>query len=244
MKCARSGRELGLAAELLDRHPFPGPGLAIRCLCSETGGASRRRLPDRLDPAGAIGGRAGRFANLPAGAGDRRFPGFRGGSRAADQSNGGINRVVVAVWTAAPMARSARASGGAHGRKPGPASQRRRHRARIWRRNPASTGRVWQFPVVLIPVGTAGAPGFRGAASHRFGGRHDGARGPDAGRAAQCDGRRTERDPGHSGRVLRPHQQAAGDDRVGIDGQEEFRVQPKATSSVSRKSKPRSSVWW
>lgn len=32
------GEALGLPRKLLDRHPFPGPGLAIRCICSSEGG--------------------------------------------------------------------------------------------------------------------------------------------------------------------------------------------------------------
>ncbi|MBE7438455.1 MAG: glutamine-hydrolyzing GMP synthase [Spirochaetales bacterium] len=39
------GRLLGLPEELIMRHPFPGPGLAIRCLCSAGEGEMAKEYP-------------------------------------------------------------------------------------------------------------------------------------------------------------------------------------------------------
>src|SRR6202030_1966301 len=44
------GAELGISVEFLHRHPFPGPGLAIRCLCSEIEAPVERREPGWLVP--------------------------------------------------------------------------------------------------------------------------------------------------------------------------------------------------
>src|SRR5207302_5374209 len=49
------GRELGIAEDVLERHPFPGPGLAIRCLCAEHDEPVRSTPDGFLIPVRSVG---------------------------------------------------------------------------------------------------------------------------------------------------------------------------------------------
>ncbi len=148
------GRELGMPSELLDRHPFPGPGLAIRCLCSEFDAPVRATPEGTLIPVNSVGvqGDARTYAAVLAiDAVDH--------ARATALVNrvAGVNRVVAAIRTRVRLEQmQVRACSLAPER-----IARLRCADAIVRRLSHAAGydhHVWQFPVILIPLGTAPSP--------------------------------------------------------------------------------------
>ena len=148
------GRELGLPAELLDRHPFPGPGLAIRCLCSPGDAAVRATAEGFVIPIQSVGVQGDSRSYAPALAIDALDTG-----RATELTNRltAVNRVIAPVETRVPLEQMAvRASSLTAERL-----ARLRVADAVVRRLSHESGydrAVWQFPVILIPLGTAAAP--------------------------------------------------------------------------------------
>jgi GMP synthase (glutamine-hydrolysing) len=148
------GRELGLPEEILERHPFPGPGFAIRCLCSEFDAPVRATSEGHLIPVSSVGvqGDSRSYAPVLAIASLDH-------ARATALTNrlSGINRVIAAVETRIPVPEmQVRASA----LTPERIARLRRADAAVRSRSHESgfDRSVWQFPVVLIPVGMSNAP--------------------------------------------------------------------------------------
>ncbi len=148
------GRELGLSPEFLERHPFPGPGLAIRCLCSEFDAPVRAAAEGWIIPVNSVGVQGDSRSYAPVLAIDAMDH-----ARATDLANKltGVNRVVAAIETRVPAASM-------QVRACSLTAERialLRHADAIVRRISHETGfdrKVWQFPVILIPLGTVGSP--------------------------------------------------------------------------------------
>jgi len=154
------GQELGLPPELLERHPFPGPGLAVRCLCAESDAAVRRLEEGWLIPLHSVGVQGDSRSYAPVLALEQ-FPSPEAHLQetATELINRirGINRVVTRVETRVPMgALEVRSSALAPERL-----ARLRRADAIVRRLSREHGfeqQVWQFPVILIPLGSAALP--------------------------------------------------------------------------------------
>ncbi len=150
------GRKLGLPDALLERHPFPGPGLAIRCLCTDS-----EAFPQRLDegwlvPVRSVGvqGDARSYRPILAVEAVPQSETF-----ATDTINrlAGINRVIALLGSHTQIQEM---------RVPAamldaPRLERLRIADEIVRRLSIESGfeqKIWQFPVVLIPFGTTDRP--------------------------------------------------------------------------------------
>lgn len=154
------GEELSLEAALLHRHPFPGPGLAIRCLCSEADYDLQRTEEGWLVPVHSVGVQGDGRSYLPVLLLEQT-PDAAGSLQetATELINrtSGINRVIALVESdAAPAALRVRECT----LTPERLARLRRADAVVRRlsRDSGFDAQVWQFPVVLIPLGTAERP--------------------------------------------------------------------------------------
>ncbi|MGC8759894.1 MAG: glutamine-hydrolyzing GMP synthase [Bryobacteraceae bacterium] len=153
------GRELGLPEELLERHPFPGPGLAIRCLCEDAARPVERLAEGWLAPLHSVGVQGDSRSYRPVLIVDDppATPGLHEKAAELINRNAAINRAIVPAASHAPVSALATS--------PAALCRTRLERLRradaIVREITHRSGfdrEVWQFPVILVPLGTPERP--------------------------------------------------------------------------------------
>ena len=147
------GGELGVPQEFLNRHPFPGPGLAIRCLCSQENADTQRVEEGWIVPVLSVGVQGDSRTYRPVLVLER-IPEDDAATEMVNRM-AGINRVVGCAGTHVPVARMRVTAGTLSAER----LQRLRQADAVVRALSLAGGfedAVWQFPVVLIPFGALG----------------------------------------------------------------------------------------
>jgi GMP synthase (glutamine-hydrolysing) len=154
------GRELGLPEALLERHPFPGPGLAVRCLCADSTEPVSETAEGWLLPVRSVGvqGDSRSYARVLC---LDRFPAPEANLQAVAteliNALSGVNRVVARVCGKVPLSEMQVVESSLSAERIG----RLRCADAIVRRLSHESGfdrTIWQFPVILIPLGRPESP--------------------------------------------------------------------------------------
>ncbi len=149
------GAELGIPDEFLRRHPFPGPGLAIRCLCSPSEHPLERRSEGWLIPVRSVGVQGDSRSYRAVLALETLPPGDEATALVNRISD--INRIVALAGSRAPLGELRVTKGFLSA----PRLALLRRCDAIVRKFTYETGfdaQVWQLPVILLPVGTTEHP--------------------------------------------------------------------------------------
>jgi GMP synthase (glutamine-hydrolysing) len=151
------GRAIGLPDALLDRHPFPGPGLAIRCLATAKAEPSRKVDSGYILPVLSVGVQGdSRTYRSTLALEQYSEAAFATATELINQLSD-VNRVVALVKGQAPLADFL-----SHTQAIDETRLTRLRRCdAIVRRLSVESGfeeKIWQFPVVLLPCGIPAAP--------------------------------------------------------------------------------------
>ncbi len=149
------GREMGVPETILKRHPFPGPGLAIRCLCSDREANLTETEDGFLIPLRSVGvqGDSRSYRGVLSLPSKPNLEDIRTIAPALTNSRSDVNRVVAVCGSKASLA-SMRVFEASITK---PRLDLLREADAIVREFCLDTGfeeQVWQMPIILLPIGT------------------------------------------------------------------------------------------